>query len=83
MDGNQVTIPSNRFSGLLNLFLADCAGTKSKIPRTSFTEKSLSNLIEEYNKCMNVPAVIYKSKKPWLDIENRNFRRVDTFEAYI
>jgi hypothetical protein len=67
VDGNQVTIPSNRFSGLLNLFLADCAGTKSKIPRTSFTERSLSNLIEEYNKCINVPPVIYKSKKPWLD----------------
>jgi hypothetical protein len=67
VDGNQVTISSNRYFGILNLFLADCPGSKSKIPRTGFTEKSLSKLIEEYNKCMNVSAVIYKSKKPWVD----------------
>ncbi len=66
VDGRETARNSGRYIGFLNLLLSDCSEINSKIFSTDFKEKSLFNLIEQYNKCMNAPVTIYKSQKPWV-----------------
>jgi hypothetical protein len=40
--------------------------SQSKIFSTTFNEKSITNLVDKYNKSMNSPMVIYKQNKPWV-----------------
>jgi hypothetical protein len=68
VDGQEMATPSVRYIGLLNLLLSDCVEIRSKIPATSLSERSLTELIERYNKCMNAPVIIYKASKPWIHL---------------
>lgn len=66
VDRTKVIRESKRYIGILDWLLSDCIEIKTKIPYTILSERSLSKLIEDYNNCMNSPAVIYKSRKPWI-----------------
>jgi hypothetical protein len=58
---------STSYLGVLNILLKDCPEiSQSRIFNTSFNEKSLTDLVEKYNKSMNSPMVIYKQNKPWI-----------------
>ena len=65
--GGAVTETESRnYIGILSVLLSDCTEISSGITRTSYGEKSFTDLIEKYNKSMNSPVVIYKDKKPWV-----------------
>jgi hypothetical protein len=66
IDGQEMATSSVRYIGLLNLLLSDCIEIRSRISATSLSERSLTDLIEKYNKCVNAPATIYKTSKPWI-----------------
>ena len=66
IDGQEMATSSVRYIGLLNLLLSDCVAIRSRISAISLSERSLTDLIEKYNECMNAPAIIYKASKPWL-----------------
>ena len=62
-----VAAQSNSYLGILNLFLSDCPDiSQSRIFSTSFNEKSITDLVEKYNKSMKGPMVVYKKNKPWI-----------------
>ena len=67
-NGVTTAIQSNSYLRTLNLLLSDCAETASRIPHTNFSERSLTNLVELYNKCMKAPMIIYKNNKPWMHV---------------
>lgn len=56
---------TNKHIGTLNMLLFDCSEIRGKIQKASLTEKSLSALVEDYNKCMGHSSTTYKAKKPW------------------
>lgn len=64
VNGNRVMGSSNRYIGVLNHFMSDCRNVKSRIARTDLFEKSLTEVVHAYNKCMEAPTVVYKSKLP-------------------
>jgi hypothetical protein len=66
VDGKKYLKETNEFVGLLNILLFDCVELRPKIPRAKLDEKSLSNLIEDYNKCKGGSNINYKASKPWL-----------------
>src|SRR5437879_8916923 len=40
---------------------------KQRIQKTMLRERSLTSLIESYNKCKGIPTKTYKSKKEWIN----------------
>lgn len=66
VDGRTVMTQSGNYHGVLNLLLSDSPEMSSRVPRTAFSEKSLTDLIEKYNKSMNSEVVVYKENKPWV-----------------
>lgn len=66
VDGRTVMTQSGSYHGVLNLLLSDSPEMSSRVPRTVFSEKSLTDLIEKYNNSMNSEVVVYKENKPWV-----------------
>jgi hypothetical protein len=66
VDGKKYLKETNQYVGVLNILLFDCVKLRSEIPKAKLDEKSLSHLIENYNKCKGETPVNYKSSKPWI-----------------
>lgn len=76
VDGKPLLMSTNQYIGTLNMLLYDCPDLKASIQKIRLTDKSLSNLVEAYNKCKGVPVLkgkqggpstqtLYTDKKPW------------------
>ena len=84
MPGEMVAAQSNSYLGILNLFLSDCPDiSQSRIFSTSFNEKSITDLVEKYNKSMKGPMVVYKKNKPWIHAKFGIGGRFNQFENNI
>lgn len=46
--------------------MSDSPEISPRIPRTTYNEKSLTDLVEMYNRSMKSTVVIYKQNKPWV-----------------
>jgi opacity protein-like surface antigen len=66
VDGKSVVIYSNQYVGTLNMLLFDCDRLKRRIETVELYERSLTNLVQDYNKCKGAPNVTPKSDKPWV-----------------
>ncbi|MBL0743471.1 outer membrane beta-barrel protein [Chryseolinea lacunae] len=65
-DGRQVPITNNRYLGVINLMMHDCATIKKSLRGMALSEKKLTHLVERYNACMGTEAETFKVKMPWL-----------------
>jgi hypothetical protein len=64
--GRRMTRNTYQYIGTINRLVFDCFKITAKVQKARLTEKSLSKLIEDYNRCKGVPGVTFKDKKPWL-----------------
>lgn len=54
-----------RYLGFLNIVMSDCPAIMERISKVEYNEKSLTCLVEDYNRQMNVTPVSFKSHKKW------------------
>jgi hypothetical protein len=66
VDGFEIMKKSNQHIVTLNILLSDCPELRQRIQKATLSEKSLTSLIEQYNKCKGVPTITYKGKKEWI-----------------
>jgi hypothetical protein len=57
------------FIGTLKSVLNDCSGLQPSIDRSSLSEPSMTNIIENYNDCVNVKPFVYKKRIPLFRLE--------------
>jgi hypothetical protein len=51
----------------LNRMMYDCPGVKNSVEHIELSKRSLTNLVENYNKCVgDIAPTVYQSKKPWI-----------------
>lgn len=67
IDKGDYSIASNtpRYLGFLNIVMFDCPAIMERIPGVDYNEKSLTRIVEDYNRQMNVIPVSFKSHKKW------------------
>jgi hypothetical protein len=65
LDDKLVLKYSNQHIGILNMLMFDCAELKPAIQKVTLSEKILTSLVEDYNRCRGESGVVYKEKKPW------------------
>jgi hypothetical protein len=65
VDGKRLLKNTNHHIGTINMLVFDCAEISTKVQKTELNEKSLTNLIEDYNRCKGGPNITFKAKKPW------------------
>ena len=53
------------YIGTLRAVLNDCQSISASIDQVKLEEQSLSNLVEQYNRCVNVKPIVYKKDIPW------------------
>ena len=65
VDGKRVLKSTNQHISTMNILLFECAEIREKIQQCRLNEKSLTNLIEDYNRCKGESSTAFKAKKPW------------------
>ena len=65
IDGKKRIMKTNQYVGTINILLFDCVELRPKIPRIRLSEKALTNLIEDYNRCKGATGITFKAKKAW------------------
>lgn len=65
IDSKSVLKKTNRHISILNILLFDCVEIRSKVDKVRLVEKSLTNLIEDYNRCKGHSEKSFKANKPW------------------
>jgi|JI10StandDraft_1071094.scaffolds.fasta_scaffold14246_6 hypothetical protein len=55
---------SNQYIATLNMILEGCSSLRDVIQGTRFNEKSLTNVVDLYNKCSNSKSIVYKDNRP-------------------
>lgn len=68
VNGGWVRKNTNLHISTLSMLLFDCAEIRSSISSVHLTERSLTNLIEKYNRCMGVDVKPFKDKKSWTKV---------------
>jgi hypothetical protein len=68
IEGKRVFAESKRHIGILSWILFDCQEIRKKTQSISLTEKSLTNLIEDYYKCIGSDYIVYKQNLAWTKI---------------
>lgn len=74
----------NRHIATLNIMMHDCAKVKNDVEKVQLNRRSLTSLVEKYNKCAgDVQSVVYQEKKPWAQakfglVAGVNFSRLNT-----
>ena len=58
---------SNKYIGILKILLNDCSDINQSINKTTYRERSLSNLIIKYNSCKGIKSIVYKKDKEWFN----------------
>jgi hypothetical protein len=57
---------ANHYAGILNLLMFDCIELRDQIPKTRYSEKMLTRIVEQYHECKKLPFISYKNQKPWI-----------------
>lgn len=65
INGRRVLRNSNQHISTLNILLYDCPEVIAQVQKSRLDEKSLTHLIETYNKCKGAPGITFKEKKPF------------------
>lgn len=65
VNGKSGIMYSHRYIGYLNMLLNDCPELGDDINKMKLSERALSALIEEYNKCKGAESIIFEANKPW------------------
>jgi Outer membrane protein beta-barrel domain len=65
VDGKRVLKSTNQHIGTINMLVYDCAEIKTKVQKIRLDEKTLTNLVEDYNRCKGEASITFKDKKPW------------------
>lgn len=61
---------SNKWRGIISVLISDCYyNTNDIISTINLNEKSLTNLIVEYNQCKGSAFKEFKTKKPWINYD--------------
>ncbi len=68
-EGKSMIIHKKRYIGILTYLLQDCNSINSQIQHLKLLEKSLVQLIEQYNKCVSSKYIHYQASKPWIKAE--------------
>jgi len=68
IDGKNISKNSNQHVVTMNMMMFDCAKLRGKIQNTRLSERDLTKLIEDYNKCSGAPYITYKAAKPWIKV---------------
>jgi hypothetical protein len=65
IDGKSMQRATNEYAGILSMTLTECATIRPRIHQTRLREKQLTELIDDYNRCVDNSSTIYKSSRPW------------------
>lgn len=57
---------ASHFTGILNLLMFDCIDIRDQVPKTRYSEKMLTRIVEQYHECKELPYISYKNQKPWI-----------------
>jgi hypothetical protein len=69
VNGTTVRKKTNSHMSVLNMLMFDCVAMRSRLQKAiSLTEKPVTSLVEDYNRCMGAPSVSFKAKKSWLKL---------------
>jgi hypothetical protein len=63
--GRRVLKNTNQHISTINMLVFDCAEIRTRVQKLRLSEKELTNLIEDYNRCKGESSVSFKAKKPW------------------
>lgn len=63
VNGSPSIAYNKRYIGQLTVYLQDCPKIKDKIAKTSYTQKGLISLFNEYNKCTNREITFKKTRE--------------------
>ncbi|MDQ2657537.1 MAG: outer membrane beta-barrel protein [Bacteroidota bacterium] len=66
--GKRVMVESNRYIGVLNFLMSDCDRVRADVRNARLYERSLTELAERYNHCLDQRPVTYKSDLSFMDI---------------
>jgi hypothetical protein len=86
VDGKRVVKHTNQHIGIMSIVFFDCDEIRSEVQTVKLTERSLTNLVEHYNRCQGGSSTTFKVNKPWtkfmiglsggLNISQLNFETV-------
>ncbi len=65
IEGEGLFKNTNQHIGTLNMLLFDCAEIRTRVQKIKLEEKSLTKLIEDYNRCKGKSSNTFKAKRPW------------------
>jgi hypothetical protein len=65
IEGKLYSKNSNRYQGVLTVVMEDCGSILSKIKKTRFNEKDLTELVNYYNNCIGENSYSLKESKAW------------------
>jgi hypothetical protein len=65
VDGKKVLKNTNQYISTINMLVFECVEIRTKIQKARLEERSLTNLIEDYNRCKGESSVTFKAKRPW------------------
>jgi hypothetical protein len=66
IDGKRLSRNSNQYIGILSMLMGDCPFAASAIREARLVERSLTEVVEGYNRCIGSPSISYKANKPWV-----------------
>jgi len=64
-DNGRFTITDKKYVGLLNYFFKDC---DLKADKTSYNEKALIYLVQNYNRCKGAAGTVHKTSRAWTHV---------------
>lgn len=68
VEGKKVLKNTNQHIGTINMLVFDCAEIRTRVQKIRLSEKDLTNLIEDYNRCKGASSITFKAKKPWTKV---------------
>ena len=68
-DGKVYATKSRRYIGTLSLLFQNCDEVQKKLPDLRYSEKGLTEIVEDYNACQGEEYQVYKNRKKWFAAE--------------
>ncbi|NJO02160.1 MAG: hypothetical protein HC880_11145 [Bacteroidia bacterium] len=70
VNGRKIVKEDNTWKGYVAYLISDClADATALIKELSFTEKSITNLITQYNTCKQEDFIVPKADQPWAKVK--------------
>jgi hypothetical protein len=68
INNSRVLKRSNKHIAVLNMLMADCGEIRKKIQNVTLTERSLTRIVIDYNRCKGSSSTVVKEKLPSVDV---------------